>query len=287
MATDATGTPTAKGIPKYNTAADAPSGLGFNAAMDSIDSLLDSYVSKPSGIATGEVPVWNGSAWARSSVTRVTTVRPQDLTQDAATTGQVLTWNGTIWAPGTAAGAGYGTALPGSPTDGQEYILVDSTSAATYQWRFRYNNSRASNKWEFVGGTPIIAQDNDQSTRSSASYGDLADTADSPSITVPKAGEYLLRFGCQFDNVAFADVTGYMSYSNGATAATDAVGVISKPKIQEEGGVDRLAPVAASRTSQITVASASDQLVMEYRTSNGNQITVSRRWMTLTPIRVS
>lgn len=40
MATDATGTPTPKGIPKYDTANDAPSGLGFNAAMDAIDTLL-------------------------------------------------------------------------------------------------------------------------------------------------------------------------------------------------------------------------------------------------------
>ena len=40
MAQDATGTPTAKGIPKYNTATDAPSGKGFNAAMDVIDGLI-------------------------------------------------------------------------------------------------------------------------------------------------------------------------------------------------------------------------------------------------------
>ena len=33
MAQDATGTPTALGIPKYNTAADAPSGRGFNAVV--------------------------------------------------------------------------------------------------------------------------------------------------------------------------------------------------------------------------------------------------------------
>lgn len=40
MALDATGTPTALGIPKYNTAADPPSGKGFNAAMDALDTLL-------------------------------------------------------------------------------------------------------------------------------------------------------------------------------------------------------------------------------------------------------
>ena len=38
MATDATGTPTPNfSIPKYNPDNDAPSGLGFNAAMDKID----------------------------------------------------------------------------------------------------------------------------------------------------------------------------------------------------------------------------------------------------------
>lgn len=71
MATDATGAPTSKGIPKYNTSVDAPSGLGFNAAMDAIDALLDDYVQTPAGIATGEGLVWNGTAWVRSSATKL------------------------------------------------------------------------------------------------------------------------------------------------------------------------------------------------------------------------
>lgn len=40
MATDATGTPTPLGIPKINPAVDAPTGNGFNAAMDAIDTLI-------------------------------------------------------------------------------------------------------------------------------------------------------------------------------------------------------------------------------------------------------
>lgn len=44
MATDATGTPTPLGIPKFNTSVDAPSGLGGNAQMDSIDALLQAHV---------------------------------------------------------------------------------------------------------------------------------------------------------------------------------------------------------------------------------------------------
>lgn len=72
MATDATGTPTTLGIPTYNTQVDAPSGKGFNAAMAAIDTLIVATVTKPSGIVSGEAPVWNGSAFVRSSVTGLT-----------------------------------------------------------------------------------------------------------------------------------------------------------------------------------------------------------------------
>ena len=40
MPTDATGTPTSLGIPTFNVDADAPSGLGFNAAMAEINALI-------------------------------------------------------------------------------------------------------------------------------------------------------------------------------------------------------------------------------------------------------
>jgi hypothetical protein len=69
VATDATGTPTAKGIPKYDTTNDAPSGLGFNATMEAIDLLLDKTQFSTDTVSTNEVPVWNGSAWVYSKIT--------------------------------------------------------------------------------------------------------------------------------------------------------------------------------------------------------------------------
>lgn len=81
MAQDATGTPTSPdSIPKYNTAVDAPSGRGFNAAMDAIQLALNgkastasvaAKVDKPTGIVSGEVPVWDGAQWVRSSATKI------------------------------------------------------------------------------------------------------------------------------------------------------------------------------------------------------------------------
>ena len=53
----------------------------------------------------------------------------------------------------------YGTSLPASPFNGQEAILVDSTTNPTWEWRFRYNaNSSSAYKWEFIGGTPYSAE---------------------------------------------------------------------------------------------------------------------------------
>lgn len=72
MATDATGTPTSPdNIPTYNTSVDAPSGLGFNAAMAAIQTALSAKVAKPAGIVSGEASVWNGTTWDRSSVTKI------------------------------------------------------------------------------------------------------------------------------------------------------------------------------------------------------------------------
>src|SRR6266487_4558257 len=71
MPQDATGTPTLLGIPKFNTAVDAPSGKGGNAQMDAIDVLIAALPQKPVGIVTGETIVYNGTTWDRSSVTKL------------------------------------------------------------------------------------------------------------------------------------------------------------------------------------------------------------------------
>ena len=99
--------------------------------------------------------------------------------------------------PGTPAATapGYGTTLPASPADGQETILVDSTTNPSYQWRFRYNaTSTSAYKWEFVGG-PLGQRNIDtgvavSTTGWQAAPGPVA-------IVVPRAGEYTSRYSSE------------------------------------------------------------------------------------------
>jgi hypothetical protein len=88
---------------------------------------------------------------------------------------------------------GYGTTLPASPTDGQEFVLVDSATTPTYKWRFRYNaGSTATYKWEFVGGHPALLAGGSLTTNSATPIV----LAGSPKFTVPRNGEYMFLYGC-------------------------------------------------------------------------------------------
>lgn len=55
----------------------------------------------------------------------------------------------------------YGTALPTSPVDGQEFVLTSSLTVPVWQWHMRYNaGSTRTEKWECIGGVPVKALNN-------------------------------------------------------------------------------------------------------------------------------
>lgn len=57
--------------------------------------------------------------------------------------------------PSPAGPTGIGTSLPDTPADGTEFILVDSLTVPTYQWRFKYMAGITdAYKWIFIGGAP-------------------------------------------------------------------------------------------------------------------------------------
>jgi hypothetical protein len=70
--------------------------------MDALDALISARVTKPVGIATGQIPVWNGSTFVAKNTSQITT-SPSDGNIWAAT---AVDANGTRWAFQFNAGSG-------------------------------------------------------------------------------------------------------------------------------------------------------------------------------------
>jgi hypothetical protein len=88
-----------------------------------------------------------------------------------------------------AATIGRGTSLPGSPTDGQLYELVDSLTTPTWSWLLRYAaGSSNADKWEFIGGPPKASITSPGGTGSSTSAVDVPGGA---SLVIPRSGVYI------------------------------------------------------------------------------------------------
>jgi hypothetical protein len=184
--------------------------------------------------------------------------------------------------PAGAAGVtpGYGTSLPGSPAGGDEYILVDSTSNPTYQWRFRYNSGSSSTyKWEFVGGSILTAQvAADESSATTAAWTDL--TTAGPLIVVPRAGDYVCAGAASVYTTAGAGTGLQLGIASGAT--TPGAGVIATANSAGAGYVTSMSVAPQTLTA---VASGADVRLRYYGAAA--TLHAYQRQLAVTPRRVS
>lgn len=196
---DATGTPSTNfQLPKYDPDNDAPSGLGFNTFVDDLDSKLKTKVPNHliTSLGANDVPIWNGTTWVRASGT------PSSST--------FLRGDGQ-WAAIGSTTISVGTALPGSPSNGDKFILTNSTTAPTYQWLLQYDTSiSGSSKWRFLGGNPLTSWGTNAFLTNG--YEDIA------SLTTPTTGTYYVDARAYASNGAVGPDPKYVE--NGSDVAT-------------------------------------------------------------------
>lgn len=141
-----------------------------------------------------------------------------NLDDMGASAGQALVYNGTSWAPASAGAGAPVTSLPGSPSDGQQALLVDSLTAPTYQWLMQYESgiTPGSHKWMGIGGTFRQGES---------------------SVTLPNAGDYEIVWGVRIDGstddtdflatltASSGSLTGLTTMSILASSGTSAIGL--------------------------------------------------------------
>jgi hypothetical protein len=169
------------------------------------------------------------------------------------------------------------TSLSGS-TDGMEQILVDSLTAPTYEWRFRYNASATSTyKWEFVGGADLfIGIPTDETCFGDGGTYDLATPG--PVWVPPRAGIYQVSANCACYSTTSAN--GVMFIGNAGSVITE-----SATNIFSRVVTTNFTTPTAMSVAQAVMTWTSGDIRMKYQGSAGTMHFRSR-WMRISPVRV-
>lgn len=168
-----------------------------------------------------------------------------------------------------------------TPVDGDEcYLIADATAGVI--WHFRYNaGSSSAYKWESVGSqSPLMAnvQGGDTTTTTFSTFADTSPTA-GPSITVPRAGDYIAIFSANGVN-SVANSGAISTVKPGASAELDAFLAVHVSSTAAATGV------LAKETWMLGLA-ASAIIKMRYCALTSGTATFDRRVLTVRPIRIS
>jgi hypothetical protein len=191
---------------------------------------------------------------------------------------------GVLKTDGALAVAGaIGTAFPGSPTDGQMFTLVDSLTAPTYAWQFRYVAGIAdAYKWLFIGGSAKHVVIATSESTASTSWANLA--TDGPSFTTPYAGDWSISLRC---GAYYTGNTQAINLGISVGGNVDPVRVVSA----QVGAANALGPLAVDHRA--SALAASSIIKARYKVSAGTHSYggaeagfISGRHLFVTPIRL-
>lgn len=197
-----------------------------------VDSVVDAnnFVLRLIGHITGLSGLTAGTVYFLSPTTAgaLTATEPAAIGQvskpvliaDGTTTGYFFDFRGLQIGSGIG-GPAPATTLPASPTDGQQAILVDSTTAPTWAWQMQYSATAAA--WIYVGGNPATISDyvtSNTITSINPTYANLP-TSGAVGITLPRAGYYRVTLNLRGDNTADGQQV-FLSFKRGSAAAVDA-----------------------------------------------------------------
>jgi hypothetical protein len=174
------------------------------------------------------------------------------------------------------------TALPAVTDidDGQEIAFVaDATNGIV--WKFKYRNASASaRKWEFIGGQPLLAEQDTGALLTTAAY--TAYNGSTPQLTTPLQGDYLCQHGATLSEaVGTADIATVGISVDGAAPAA-----LSETMAAQQGTSGNTWGAGISKTFRFNGVGTGKVILQKYACVNVNVFTAARRWLTILPVRV-
>lgn len=166
----------------------------------------------------------------------------------------------------------------GTVAPDEVYLEVDATNGI--QWHLAYESGETTYKWRFLGGPPMYAEVATNEATASATYAALATAG--PSITTPRAGDYIVEQGVWMQATGGVTNAALMSYDIGGTGAVDADAIQAA---MSSGGT--LANSTGMRKRLKAAIAASTALVSKYKVPGAVSTNFGNRWMTIYPVRIS
>jgi hypothetical protein len=263
-------------------AAGAPGAPGYPSTVGKLADVL-------TVTADGAAPTWSPPAPSGASLEYL-----GDWVAGSYKDGDIVVYNGITYEcvrPTTATPApwsfvpppvypppSYGTSLPASPVDGQEAILVDSVTNPSYQWRFRYNaGSTSAYKWEFVGGTEWISNDETNRTLTGTGYSNAITLGSLLTLTLPRAGDYIVEIGSNYQNSAVGNFGYTWLYYAGSSTGLVLYHQAAVTNSWSAGGARKFKPSGL----------ASGSLMEMRHSSDAGTALFGDRHFTICPVRVS
>jgi len=210
---------------------------------------------------------------------------PVTIASAQTATGKTITFPNVSANANVITSLGYGTSLPSSPADGDEYYY----STSGYVWHLRYTTGL--NKWQFVGGSALIATENGTSNLTATTYtynGALMASPYGPSLTVPTGmtGIYKVEFGMDVSNTN-ANKVNYMNLFTSATGNTSPLGSNTELIVANADTNTGANPATytASKIVHNVSLTATNTIYAQFKTS-ANTATVSNRYISITPVTI-
>lgn len=176
----------------------------------------------------------------------------------------------------TLSPGGIGTSFPVSPANGEVFTLVDSLTAPTYSWNFRYVASITdAYKWVFIGGSDVMLYASIGVWASIGASGTWGVLSPSLSFPTPRPGHYDVMTGAQAAGAA----GGYIQIGLGHASGVQGVQLAATPP----GSPGYHAYANASRVLSVPAGG----YVAAWYWASATDAQFANRWLQVRPVRLS